>query len=610
MVRGSNLGRLLLPLALSIIGLLAIAACSSDDPTATPTQPAAAEPTATPTASGPAVDRLIMAVGAPTEFSNITRIPGQTNNWYLRPHYEYLVGFDKTNGAFVPQLATEWNLEPDGHSWRYKLKAGVQFHGGHGEFTAEDVRFNWLLNALPDDVGSEANTLRKIVTDVEIVGPYEVVFHTTKPNADIFEVISEIQGGMEIRSKADFLSRGPGILSGVQSSEFANNEALPAYAELVGGRDPLATETPLAGTGPYEIISMDQLSGIVYRAVENHWRDTPDFAEFEMKFINEASTRLAELLTGGAHLAKLPEELLAEAEGRGFETFTAQVPAARYFLAWNGIYVPAGPNLGNDRVSANGVPAAKSYPAYPDSPLMDIRVRKALNKAIDRDAINVAFFESKGIPMYKNHYLPDNAQRVGWNPEWETRFEDEYGYDPDAAKALLAEAGYDESNPLTTTMQLISIPAGPAGRDVQQSIASFWRAIGVEVTETSPDNADRRAKQREMHWDNHVYPVSTSGAQLVTVNVYGSSIVPVLYLGMQTPEGKGLILEALSTNVPQDRDGTLREVGDLYYDLHQDIPLFYLPNEVVGDPEIIEDFIFSGMISGAPIDHLEGLVAR
>ena len=145
---------------------------------------------------------------------------------------------------------------------------------------------------------------------------------------------------------------------------------------------------------------------------------------------------------------------------------------------------------------------------------------------------------------------------------------------------------------------------------MQQSIANFWREIGVEVDETSPDNADRRAKQREMFWDNHVYPISTSGAQLVTVQVYGSSIVPVLYLGMQTPEGEALMREALATNVPQDRDGTLREVGDLYYDIHQDIPLFYLPNEVIGDPEVVEDFIFSGMVSGAPIDHLEGLVAK
>lgn len=597
-------------IALLTVGMAVLAACSGDDPTATPTTAAvAAAPTATPEPTGPAVDRVIMAVGAPNEYSNIRRIPGQTANWYLRPHYEYLVGFDKTNGEFVPQLATEWNLEPDGHSWRFQLRKGIQFHNGFGEFTAEDVRHSWLMNILPDDVGSEARTMRVIVTDVEMVGPYEVVFHTTAPNADVFEVVSEIQGGMEIQSKADFLARGDGVIAGSPASELADNEDT-RLAELIGGRDPIPGEPPLAGTGPYQIVSMNQLSGIVYEAVDDHWRDEPDFPEFEFKFVGEASTRLAQLLAGDVHLAKLPQELLEEAEGRGFKTFTAQVPAARYFLAWQGVYVPAGPNKGADRVSANGVAAAKSYPAYPDSPFMDVRVRRALNQAIDRDAINDAFFVGKGITMYKNHYLPDNAQRVGWNPEWVTRFEGGYGYDPVAAKALLAEAGYDESNPLKTTMQLLSLSAVPAGTDVQQAIAGFWRDIGVVVEETSPDNADRRAKQRTMHYDNHVYPISTSGAQLVTVQVYGSSVIPVLYLGMQTPEAEALIREALTSNVPQDRDDVLREVGDLYYDLYQDIPLFYLPNEVVGNPDIVSDYIFSGMVSGAPVDHLEGLVAK
>ena len=110
--------------------------------------------------SGSDAGRVVMAVAPPRDFSNIRRIPGQDSNWYIRPHYEYLVGFDKTTGAYVPQLATEWSLEPDGHSWRFKLREDVQFHNGHGEFTAEDVRFSWLMNILPDDASTEANTLR------------------------------------------------------------------------------------------------------------------------------------------------------------------------------------------------------------------------------------------------------------------------------------------------------------------------------------------------------------------------------------------------------------------------------------------------------------------
>ena len=623
-----NQTRLLAIVALSALFALFAAACDGEDPTATPTAtsppapsgttpdaPAPApDPTATPTPepTGPAVDRIIMAVGSPTDFSNIRRIPGQASNWFIRPHYEYLVGFQKTDGEYVPQLATEWGLEPDDHSWRFKLREGVQFHNGFGEFTAEDVRFSWLMNILPDDVGSEARTMRTIVTDVEIVGPYEVVFHTTAPNADVFEVISEIQGGMEIASKADFLSRGPGLLSSRESSEWANYEEDPRLAELVDGRDPLADEPPLAGTAPYTIVSMDEQTGVVYERVEDHWRDTPDFPEFEFQFINEASTRHAKLIKGEVHLAKLPEELLVDAEGRGYVTFKAQVPAARYFLAWQGVYVPAGPSKANDRHGEwSGELAQKEYPAYPNTPISNLNVRKALNKAIDREALNDAFFAGKGLTMYKNHYLPNNAQRVGWNPEWETRFADEYGYDEDAARALLEqglqELGIDQ---LQTTIQLTVQPAVPAGVDVMQAIANYWREIGVDVVEQRVDPAEYRTKQREMRWDNHVVPIATSGAQLVTVQVYGSSIIPVLYIGLQDPDAEAVMRVALSTNTPQDRDDLLREVGDTYYNLHQDIPLFYLPNEVVADPDVVGDFVFSGMVSGAPVDHLEGLVAK
>ncbi len=607
----------------SLAALLAAAACtSSPDPTATPVPPtntpapgataAPATSTPTPEPAGPAVERVVAAVAPPVDFSNLRRIPGQSSNWYIRPHYEYLVGFEKTTGAYIPQLATEWSLEPDGHSWRFQLREGVQFHGGNGEFTADDVRFSWLMNILPDDVGSEARTMRVIVTDVEIVGPYEVVFRTTEPNADVFEVISEIQGGMEIASRADAFSRTFGMLAGKPTAEWASYEDDPRLAELVGASDPAATEPPLAGTAPYEIVEMDEQTGVVYRRVEDHWRATPDFPEFEFQFIPEASTRLAKLLAGEVHLSKLPEELSARAEEDGFVRFTAKVPAARYFLAWQGVYVPAGPSKANDRIGEwSGALAQKEYPAYPDTPLANLNVRKALNKAIDRETINAAFFDGKGLTMHKNHYLPNNPQRVGWNPEWVTRFPDEYGYDPDAARELLAqglqELGIEQ---LTTTLQLTDLPAVPAGVDVMQAIANYWRDIGVEVIEQRVDPNEYRTKQRAMQWDNHVVPIATSGAQLVTVQVYGSSIIPVLYIGLQDPDAEALMRVALDTNTPQDRDDILREVGDLYYDLHQDIPLFYLPNEVVADPDVIADFVFSGMVSGAPVDNLEGLAAK
>ena len=62
-------------------------------------------------------------------------------------------------------------------------------------------------------------------------------------------------------------------------------------------------------------------------------------------------------------------------------------------------------------------------------------VRQALNKAVNRDDINEFIFKGGGEPMLLHGYHPTLP---GWNTEWEDRWEEEYGYDPEAAKELLA----------------------------------------------------------------------------------------------------------------------------------------------------------------------------
>ena len=73
---------------------------------------------------------------------------------------------------------------------------------------------------------------------------------------------------------------------------------------------------------------------------------------------------------------------------------------------------------------------------FPDSPLMDVRVRKALNHAVNRDEINKAFFAGKGEIMYHTQLHPS---RPGWNPDWQRNFQEEYGLD--AALAFWLPSG-------------------------------------------------------------------------------------------------------------------------------------------------------------------------
>ena len=69
---------------------------------------------------------------------------------------------------------------------------------------------------------------------------------------------------------------------------------------------------------------------------------------------------------------------------------------------------------------------------------MDIRVRKAFSKAVDRDQLNEAYFGGSAVPMYNAH---QNPSREGWDPSWVTRFPDEYGYDPEAGEGAAGGSG-------------------------------------------------------------------------------------------------------------------------------------------------------------------------
>ena len=382
-----------------LLGLALFAACSSSDPTptvgttATPTVGATTTPTvgatATPTATRvptPKTDRVVIAIAAPGEWASVPWEMSPSNMWIWHPIYQWLVGLDANTGEFIPELATDWNLEPDGFSWRFQLREGVKFHDGT-DFNAEDVVFSWERQTHEDVVGSTARSMRSVRT-VEVINDYEVIFRTDSPNIDIFELLTETRWGMEMMSKDDFESRGP---------------------DGVGPNDP-----PLAGTGPFKHVDAVKDVRYLYERFDGYWdQDSlPNYREFEYRFIGEDSTRLASLLAGEVHAVTLPTDLEPVAKAAGMEVLVNTVPALR---TWLNIYCCYNPK-------SSDLEAGKVYPVYPDSPLFDVNVRKALNKAVDRDAINVAFFGGNGVDQVQPHINPTRVAAL--MPALTTRWEE------------------------------------------------------------------------------------------------------------------------------------------------------------------------------------------
>ena len=119
----------------------------------------------------------------------------------LTPMYEYLVGMDPVSGALVPQLATEWAVDADGKSWRFKLREDVQFHNGWGEFTGKDVLHTWQQIAADDALHGNHGSFKRFVSNVEIVNDHEVVLRAPSPTADLFILTSELSQSLLIQSK-------------------------------------------------------------------------------------------------------------------------------------------------------------------------------------------------------------------------------------------------------------------------------------------------------------------------------------------------------------------------------------------------------------------------
>jgi ABC-type transport system substrate-binding protein len=553
-------------------------------PETSPQEPAAA---ATPSASTPAtaasgdtmtqtdpkVERLVFGINMSQETTSPPLGGGGIAGFIsLRPMYEFLVDITPDRGQFVPMLATEWSIE-GGDKIRFKLREGVPFHKDQGEFTAKDVVHTWEQVTREDADHGNTTLFRSATDHIEIVNDYEVLWHLTSPEAELFWIISQMSaGGMEIQSKDHFDALASG-----------DPEFRPSFEGEA-----------IAGTAPYQFNGREQAQNIRFARVPyDHWQLNADFPEFEWRIINENSTRQAALFAGEIHIAALPEDLKVQAEARGMKNIAGRVKGLRTFMSFNCCYM------------VDGSRAADAEYLYPDSRLLDGRVRKALNKAVDKNALNEAFFNNKGFPMYHTHL---NENTLGWDPSWETRYPAEYGYDPAAAMELLREAGYSENNPLEVTTYSEELTAYAGASDVVDVIVNYWSEVGVKVTLEAYDPTRFRSAERGFEVYNDLDIVGTSSYPFVAQRIYNWAYRATSN-NFTSPE-----INVLGTKVRgildlEEQDKAWREWGEAIFSQHANLNLFWLPAEATVDPNVVESWVFPSNVTGTftHITHIKGV---
>jgi ABC-type transport system substrate-binding protein len=561
--------------------VMVAAACTAQEPvdtTTTTTGGDTTETTAAPTTTAPedeggeAVTRLVFGVPPPEqgESNNPNRDIQPNDEYQLKPMYENLIAVDPETAQWTPMLAESWELNEAGDQLTFHLRQGVQFHNDFGEMTAADVVFS--LTDLIEPAGAlsgVAEAVRNAVEEFEIVDDYTVIFHVGEGlSYSFFEGLSYGAAGAVIKSQADWESRGGGS---------------PA--------SPTMDEAPIAGTGPYQFVERTAGQNVVFERVPyEHWRKNGDFQEIEYRYIGENATRLSALLAGEIHMTDLPQELGDEAEAQGMSVILSTLPGRRYGLALEGCYYIEPPQP--------GLPAAEVFVSgerkFPDSPWCNRDIRLAANKAIDRDALNEAFFGGEAETAIMWYWLPE--QTDSWNPEWEANYADHIGYDPEGAAALLESVGGEVS------IQVY------AKDDLSEAVGTMLEAVGFTVELVSMDGGQFSAQREAREFDRMIEFDDTASE-----NVTGFE--PAGYGNQDSGRAIEMVewdtqYEAVLAELDPAAQAELwRAFGDLIFDQAPHIPLLRTYSETVVNPEVVCGYTYPGANMSAPYSFVEYIEA-
>jgi peptide/nickel transport system substrate-binding protein len=325
---------------------------------------------------------------------------------------------------------------------------------------------------------------------------------------------------------------------------------------------------------------------VLYKRVENHWRQTPEYKELEFRWVPEDVTRLATLLSGEVHISDVPRTLQKDAVAKGMQVSTSKLPAMQYQGYFGGMYF-ASP----DKLDAS-------------VPLVKREVRQAMNMAINRNAIAANLLGGRVQPHRVHGYHPKLDSDIWpgiWNPDWDKRFEELYGYDPAKARALLAQAGYP--NGFEFTMYLFPLPGLPEQVDIGQAMALDWQAVGLrpKLVEVDPPRVRERFRTKTIH--GAVWTIRHGLRALDTIRLTNKAKDSTGYF-YEHPFIEER-LEALGQTVDRgERVRLLREIGDHKFTEFAEIPLFWLFAEATVNPKYIAEYVFPGVITGY-YTHLE-----
>ncbi|HEX5731179.1 MAG TPA: ABC transporter substrate-binding protein [Microbacterium sp.] len=365
-----------------------------------------------------------------------------------RQIFEGLVGVEAGTADPAPGLAESWEQSEDGLEYTFQLKEGVTFHDGT-DFNAEAVCFNFdRMNNFTGLAATEslsyywgklmrgyAETGTSIYGGCEATSETEATITLTQPFAGFIPALS----------LPSFAIQSPAALEEFAADEVGGTAEAPVLSEYAQGHP--------VGTGPFKFDAWAPGETVTLSAYEDYWGEQGQVQEIIFQVIGDTTARRQALESGSIDGYDLvaPADI-GSLEDAGFNLVNRD-PFNILYLAMN-----------------QAVPA-----------LADLKVRQAIAHAIDKEQL-VTQVLPEGTEVARE-FMPPAV--IGWNEDVTT-----YDYDPEAAKALLAEAGYSESNPLTLQFNYpvnVSRPYMPNPEQIYTNLASQLEAVGIVLTPVGED---------------------------------------------------------------------------------------------------------------------------
>jgi len=370
--------------------------------------------------------------GSPEGFNPAFYTAGTTFDASSRAIFNRLVEFERGTTKVVPALAESWEVSPDGQEYTFHLRRGVKFH------TTKDFTPSRDLNA--DDVVWSFERQRDANHPYHKVGGAAYEYFNGMSMPDLLKQVVKVDDYtvkfLLNRPEAPMIANLGMDFASIFSAEYA--EAMTA----AGTQDKVDLNP--VGTGPFQLVAYQKDAVIRYEAHPDYWAGKAAIDDLIFAITPDASVRYQKLKAGECHVMPYPNPADIEAMKRD--------PDIK-MLEQEGL------NVG--------------YLAYNTqmAPFDNAKVRKALNMAINKQAIIDVVFQGAG-KVAKNPIPP-----TIWS--YNDAVQDD-AYSIDAAKKLLAEAGVSGLKTKVWAMP-VQRPYNPNARRMAELIQADWAKVGVEA---------------------------------------------------------------------------------------------------------------------------------